>query len=240
MKDILISFEMDASDQSDGHLVFIDGSLVGKHSDPHSLAKQLRMKRQEGGVGEFTSVYVNDLRRTVEISTDGGRLCRPLIVVQNGKSCLTEHHLSMLGKGMTLEQLFRVGVIEYVDAYEEDNCLIALDDRFITEMHTHVEIDPATILGIVAGLIPYPHHNQSPRNTYQCAMGKQAIGTIAYNQYERFDTVMYTMIYPQKPMVKTKTLDLINFDHLPGGQNACIAVMSYSVRCYLSPTTFIR
>jgi hypothetical protein len=77
-----------------------------------------------------------------------------------------------------------------------------------------MEIDPLTILGVVAGLVPYPHHNQSPRNTYQCAMGKQAIGTTALNQYERFDSILYTMVYPQKPMVKTRTLDLINFDHV--------------------------
>ena len=59
-------------------------------------------------------------------------------------------------------------------------------------------------------------------------MGKQAIGTTSMNQYERFDTILYTMIYPHKPMVKTRTLDLINFDQLPGGQNASLAVMSYS------------
>jgi DNA-directed RNA polymerase III subunit RPC2 len=77
-----------------------------------------------------------------------------------------------------------------------------------------MEIDPLTILGVVAGLVPYPHHNQSPRNTYQCAMGKQAIGTTALNQYERFDSILYAMVYPQKPMVKTRTLDLVNFDHV--------------------------
>jgi DNA-directed RNA polymerase III subunit RPC2 len=81
---------------------------------------------------------------------------------------------------------------------------------------------------ISIGLVPYPHHNQSPRNTYQCAMGKQSIGCIGMNQYERFDTLLYTMIYPQKPMVKSRTLDLINFDDVPGGQNASLAVMSYS------------
>ena len=79
-----------------------------------------------------------------------------------------------------------------------------------------------------AGLIPYPHHNQSPRNTYQCAMGKQAMGTVALNQHERLDSLLYTLIHPQKPMVKTRVLDLINFDQIPGGQNACIAVMSYT------------
>ena len=98
--------------------------------------------------------------------------------------------------------------------------------------NTHMEIDPMTILGIVVGLVPYPHHNQSPRNTYQCAMGKQAIGTTGMNQYERwvlrFDSLLYSMIYPQKPMVKSRTLDLINFDKVPGGQNVSLAVMSYS------------
>jgi DNA-directed RNA polymerase III subunit RPC2 len=103
-----------------------------------------------------------------------------------------------------------------------------LDEASIKHNTTHLEIDPMTILGVVAGLIPYPHHNQSPRNTYQCAMGKQAMGTTALNQYERIDTVLYTLVYPHKPLVTTKTLDMINFDSLPGGQNAIVAVMSYS------------
>ena len=74
--------------------------------------------------------------------------------------------------------------------------------------------------------VPFVHHQL--RNTYQSAMGKQAIGTIAINQYARFDGLIYTMVYPHKPMVKTRTLDLVNFDNIPAGQNACIAVMSYS------------
>jgi hypothetical protein len=62
----------------------------------------------------------------------------------------------------------------------------------LSKHHHHV--------GVVAGLVPYPHHNQSPRNTYQCAMGKQAIGTTCLNQYERFDTLLFTMVYPQVHM----------------------------------------
>ena len=93
---------------------------------------------------------------------------------------------------------------------------------------THLEIEPFTLLGVCAGLIPYPHHNQSPRNTYQCAMGKQAMGTIALNQRNRIDTLLYNLVYPMRPMVKSRTIELIHFEDLPAGQNAIVAVMSYS------------
>ena len=153
-------------------------------------------------------------------------MCRPLLVLEyGGRLKLTQEQIDTLGVDTRLQDLIEDGVIEYVDVNEENNCLVALNEASITPQHTHMEIDPLTILGVVAGLVPYPHHNQSPRNTYQCAMGKQAIGTTAINQYERFDTLLYAMIYPQKPMVKSRTLDLINFDQLPGGQNASLAVM---------------
>jgi len=59
-------------------------------------------------------------------------------------------------------------------------------------------------------------------------MGKQAIGAIGYNQMNRIDTLLYLSVYPQQPMVKTKTIELIGYDRLPAGQNATVAVMSYS------------
>lgn len=76
--------------------------------------------------------------------------------------------------------LIKQGVVEYVDVNEENNCLVALSDGDLTLNHTHLEIDPLTLLGVVAGLIPYPHHNQSPRNTYQCAMGKQVAALVGW------------------------------------------------------------
>jgi len=129
--------------------------------------------------------------------------------------------------------------VEYLDVNEENDCTIAMYENEIGPQTTHLEIEPFTILGAVAGLIPYPHHNQSPRNTYQCAMGKQAIGAIGYNQLRRLDTLLYLMVYPQQPMVKTKAIEIIGYDkvaslltcsdlQLPAGQNAMVAVMSYS------------
>lgn len=128
----------------------------------------------------------------------------------------------------TFDDFLRFGLVEYLDVNEENDAYIALHESDIKSNTTHLEIEPFTILGAVAGLIPYPHHNQSPRNTYQCAMGKQAIGAIGFNQLNRIDTLLYLSVYPQQPMVKTKTIELIGYDKLPAGQNATIAIMSYS------------
>jgi DNA-directed RNA polymerase III subunit RPC2 len=129
---------------------------------------------------------------------------------------------------LTFDSFLRQGLVEYLDVNEENDSYIALYESVLEPSTTHLEIEPFTILGAVAGLIPYPHHNQSPRNTYQCAMGKQAIGVIAYNQFHRIDTLLYLLIYPQQPMVKTKTIELVGYDKLPAGQNATVAVMSFS------------
>ncbi|KAL3822037.1 hypothetical protein ACHAXA_007830 [Cyclostephanos tholiformis] len=230
-------------------LVLLNGLILGVHTRPIWLVKSLRTLRRQGQVGEFVSFYLHDGQKAVHIATDGGRVCRPLIIVDDKTSLprLKQVHIEGLALGsIHIKDLLRQGVVEYIDVNEENNCLIAVAERELEfrrcalaedmrlgrvrewMAYTHLEIDPMTLLGVVAGLIPNPHHNQSPRNTYQSAMGKQAIGTIAINQYVRFDGLIYTMVYPQKPMVKTRTLDLVNFDSVPAGQNACIAVMSYS------------
>ena len=146
------------------------------------------------------------------------------------EQCLFANRVIQLLKQGKLEfdDFLRRGLVEYLDVNEENDSYIALYEPDVTPTTTHLEIEPFTILGAVAGLIPYPHHNQSPRNTYQCAMGKQAIGAIGYNQFNRIDTLLYLSVYPQQPMVKTKTIELVGYDKLPAGQNATVAVMSYS------------
>ncbi|KAK5108885.1 DNA-directed RNA polymerase III subunit [Meristemomyces frigidus] len=211
------------------YIVFINGTPIALTRQPKQFLVAFRKFRRMGRISEFVSIYIDHHHNGVHIATDEGRICRPLIVVEKGKSKLTVRFLESLRKGtMAFDDALSRGIVEYLDVNEENDSNIAVYEDAITQHTTHLEIEPFTILGAVAGLIPYPHHNQSPRNTYQCAMGKQAIGAIAYNQFTRIDTLLYLMVYPQKPMVSTRTIELVKYDKLPAGQNAIVAVMSYS------------
>ncbi|AET41578.1 DNA-directed RNA polymerase III core subunit RET1 Ecym_8300 [Eremothecium cymbalariae DBVPG len=220
---------IDSASLHDNYGVYLNGTIIGTARYPTKFVHQFRILRRTGKISEFISIYTNIHQNAVHIVTDGGRICRPLIIVKNGKSMVASSHLKRLLDGkLQFDDFLKLGLVEYLDVNEENDSFIALYEKDIHEGITHLEIEPFTVLGAVAGLIPYPHHNQSPRNTYQCAMGKQAIGAIAYNQFKRIDTLLYLMIYPQQPMVKTKTIELIDYDKLPAGQNATVAVMSYS------------
>lgn len=238
---------------SRAYIVFLNGVILGVTREPARFVADLRALRRAGRIGPFVGVYTSDHQRHVNISSDGGRVCRPLIIIERGKPRIVADDLRAIMDGhKVFDDLVREGKIEFLDVNEEGDAQIAMNESEIVyrrRMHkngklmaaevdesgaplppnsTHMEISPFTVLGAVAGLIPYPHHNQSPRNTYQCAMGKQAIGAIAYNQLNRIDTLLYLMVYPHQPMVKTKTIELIGYDKLPAGQNATVAVMSYS------------
>lgn len=211
------------------YIIFINGTPIALTRKPKSFLVNFRRFRRMGRMSVFVSIYINHHHNAVHIATDEGRICRPLIIVEKGKSKVREGHLQHLRKGtMDFDGFLSRGLVEYLDVNEENDSNIAMYEGDMDETTTHLEIEPFTILGAVAGLIPYPHHNQSPRNTYQCAMGKQAIGAIAENQFLRIDTLLYLMVYPQKPMVKTRTIELVKYDRLPAGQNATVAVMSYS------------
>jgi DNA-directed RNA polymerase III subunit RPC2 len=211
------------------YIIFINGTPAGLTRQPREFLVNFRRLRRMDRISAFISIYINHHHNAVHIATDEGRICRPLIIVERSKSKVTKKSLELLRSGSYgFDEFLKHGLVEYLDVNEENDSNIAVYEEDINPTTTHLEIEPFTILGAVAGLIPYPHHNQSPRNTYQCAMGKQAIGAIATNQYQRIDTLLHLMCYPQQPLVKTRTLDLIKYDQLPAGQNAIVAVMSYS------------
>lgn len=215
-------------------LVILNGILLGVHRRPRQFMTNLQALRRNGRVGEFVSVYEHETSHAIFIACDAGRLCRPLIIVQDQKPRFTpEKHVPLMMRkpedgGMTFQDFLKQGVVEWVDVNEENNLFIALTPEDIQEGTTHLEISAISLLGVVSGLIPYPNHNQSPRNTYECAMGKQAMGCIAMNQFIRADTLLLGLTYPHKPLCTSKTLNLVKFHHLGAGQNASVAVMSYS------------
>merc|ERR1719231_1540633 len=213
------------------YLVHLNGSVIGITLDYKHFVKSMKLLRRKSFLNPFVSVYVRHFDKTIHISSDGGRLCRPYLVVEN-KQCLLDNERArkFAEQSTSFDELVKLGFVEFLDVNEHNNSNIALYSKEIKENTTHLEIDPMTILGSCVALVPYPHHNQSPRNTYQCAMGKQAMGTIGYNQLSRIDTLLNLLVYPQKPLVKSKTLDIINFDKAPAGQNATIAVLSST--CY--------
>lgn len=202
--------------QPNTYIVLLNGVILGVTRRAQKFISDFRRLRRAGHISEFVTVFVNTHQRTVNLSSDGGRICRPLIIVERGRPRVTQQHIDdLIAEKLSFDDFLKRGLVEYLDVNEESDANIATYERDIIPQTTHLEIEPFTILGAVAGLIPYPHHNQSPRNTYQCAMGKQAIGAIGYNQLNRIETLIYLMVYPQQPMVKSKTIELIGYDKVP-------------------------
>jgi DNA-directed RNA polymerase subunit B' len=184
--------------------------------------------RRTGEIPYQTSISFRDENNEVQIYTDKGRVLRPLAVVKNGKPLITPKHVKDLRDGrITFSDLIREGVIEYVDAEEEENTLIALDEKSLEKKHTHMEVTPSIILGISAGFAPYPEHNSSPRVTMAAAMAKQSLGFYSSNYFARLDSRANILHYPQKPLVKTDFAEALNFHKRPAGQNFVLAIMCF-------------
>ncbi|MEE8598400.1 MAG: DNA-directed RNA polymerase subunit B, partial [Dehalococcoidales bacterium] len=181
---------------------------------------------------EANIAYYNNEREElcneVYVNYGTGRVRRPLIIVENGQPRLNSDHIAKLKLGdLEWRELIGGGVIDYLDAEEEENALIALDYDHLTPKHTHMEIAPYTMLGICTAIIPFPEHNQSPRNSYEAAMAKQALGMYSTNYFNRVDTQFHVLHYPQLPLVKTKPMDVLGYYNRPPGQNYVLAVLSF-------------
>ena len=208
--------------------IYINGELLGYCADPVNFTQEMREKRRNGEVSyEMNITYYED-NNEIYIFNDPGRARRPLIIVKDGVPLLKDEHLNKIASGkLKWDDLISQGLVEYLDAEEEENSYIAMSLAELNDEHTHLEIDPATMLGICAGIIPFSDHNSSPRNTMEAGMTKQALGLYVSNYALRTDTRAHLLHHPQTPIVKTRIIDSTNYDLRPSGQNFVVALMSY-------------
>jgi DNA-directed RNA polymerase subunit B len=229
----LVTFEnADKKVRKSGAKVVVDGIIAGYVTNPKAFVDNIRSMRRKAELSSEINVsYIppkhEKANGEVYVNCDSGRVRRPLLIVHNGKSKLTPEIAQKTIRGEAgWPDLIKEGIVEYLDADEEEDALIALNESKIKGTTTHLEIAPYTIMGICSSLIPYAEHNQSPRNAYESAMAKQALGVFATNYANRVDSRSHILHYPQVPLVKTKPMESVNFDERPSGQNCVVAVLS--------------
>ena len=208
--------------------VYINGRLIGFHGDPLRLTKEIIGRRRESKVSPQINIAYHEDTNEVYINTDAGRVQRPLLVVENGKLKITDENVKQLSEGkLTWNDLIEQGFIEYLDAEEEENAFIAPAQDELTKEHTHLEIDPSTMLSIISSMVPYLEHDMAGKVLHGAKMFKQAQGFGASNINLRTDTEGFLLYYPQKSLVKTKTMDMIGLNKRPQVQNFVVAIMPY-------------
>ncbi len=205
--------------------VYLDGVPIGYTADVKNFIDDLRKKRRDGKISrEINFSFLSDINE-VRINTDAGRVRRPLIILEDGKPKLTEEHLKKLANNeIGWYDLIKMNCIEYLDTEEEGNSLVALNEKDIKPSHTHLELSSIGIFGIPASLLPFAEHNRGDRVNLGAKMVCQSIGLYQPNFFLRSDTKSNVLIYPQVPLVKTETNDIVGIDEHPAGQNVVVAI----------------
>lgn len=235
--------------------IFINGNWIGLTDNPIELHRHLISCRRKGIINIYISICWNIVQNKLDINTESGRCLRPLYILKNNKFKITDKVSQKLKKGeinwdnLIVSNVYsnssnldekdnceEVSMIEFLDVQESDNSMIAMDasklincnNKVIKYHYTHCELHPSLMLGVLGTVIPFAEHNQAPRNLFQSAMGKQAMGVYVTNFKERTDTISHILHYPQKPLVDSKVMKYLPSNNLPSGINAIIAIASYS------------
>ncbi|MFM9876208.1 MAG: DNA-directed RNA polymerase subunit B [Nitrosarchaeum sp.] len=218
--------------KKDGARIFVDGRLIGYYKDGVHLSESLRELRRNSKIHahvgiSFHKSEIEGSTKRLYVNCNAGRVLRPLIIIKDNKPLLTQDHLDKISKKLlSWTDLLRMGILEMIDANEEENCYITLDEKD-AKKHTHLEVFPPAILGAGASIIPYPEHNQSPRNTYESAMAKQSLGFSTPMMNTSTYVRQHLMLYPQTPIVNTKAMKLLGLEDRPAGQNCVVAVLPF-------------
>ncbi len=225
--------------------VFLNGAWIGTLASANVVptVTALRGAKRAGVIHIHTGIVWKPAYKELWITTEAGRMLRPLYIADALRDIAADKTGALQAQVDAIRDWNQLllwetpagnHLIEYIDAGETEGTLIAMmvEDLFKegadATRYTHAEIHPSTALGTLASNIPFPDHNQSPRNAYQCAMGKQAMGIYALNYRERFDTMAHVLSYVDKPFVSPFMSKFYGAQSLPSGQNIIVAIMTYS------------
>ena len=229
--------------------VFVNGSWVGIAKEPQALYESLKEKKYKNIINLYTSIIFDYGRMEIRICNDAGRMTRPVLRVKNNRVLMTKDIIARLNRkeltwtDLLTNNILDEAVIEYIDPEEQNHAMIAMKqkDKYLhhlradfdetkplTIRYNYCEIHPCTLFGILASCVPFPDYNQAPRNTYQCAMAKQAMGVSSLNYDKRMDKTSYLLNYPSRPLVDTRMADFIHLNKIPSGCQIHVAIMSYT------------
>ena len=236
IREVLDELDIHPIEEGEAQLgkVYFNGDLIGTHEAPVDLVTEIRQRRRKNMISNVVNVRYDDSLNDVIINSDPGRIRRPLLVVgRNNRLNIKERDIDSLQQGKSeWDDLLNKGIVEYIDAEEEENCLIALNEDDLernkkTHKYSHMEVDPMTILGVATSNVPFPEHNSSPRCTMGAGMSKQSLGLGQANYRIRPDTRGHLLHYTQRPMLQTEAMKYNTLRTRPAGQNMVVAVMSY-------------
>ena len=202
--------------------VYVDGLLIGLVEEPEEFIKRFNQVRREIS-HEINSIYDRE-KGEVVINADAGRIRRILIPVNRIKDAIELLDDVKNGR-ITFSGLVKRGIIEFLDALEEEEAIVATNLREITPKHTHLDFAPYMMFGVAAGMLPYAEHNQSARDVIAANITRQGLGMYAVNWHQRMDSRAHILYYPQRPIVATRVGKLLGYDNRPSGQNLVVAVL---------------
>jgi DNA-directed RNA polymerase subunit B' len=208
--------------------VFIDGKFMGVVKDPAAFTQKVIDDRRMGKMPLSVNILNDKERQRVLVETAKGRSVRPLIVVKEGKPTLTDRHVEQLRKSeLTWTDLVKQGVIEYLDATEEESAYVAIQRKDLNPDHTHLEISPLDLVGLCTSLVPFGNYDHGVRLNQGSKNQKQSLGLYVANFMVRMDMDVSILQYPQFPIVGSAMHHISEYEKHPSGLNVIVAIMSY-------------